>query len=367
MSSRAVVLGLALTVSACLGAGEERARLDQEVGVGSAGGVEVTVEDGLAAIRSLAPGELTLWAGAPEITVRMDADADAVEEWTVTVLNCMPDAELGAAASSGRAAEETVVEEPLATRKTWFVVLPRGVETRLSIGASDSDLSGPFRFAVLSDIQDAIGEVQDIFSALNRDPAIRFLVSTGDLTARGAESQIERVQEELERLQVPVFTTIGNHDAGASDPSLWHDLFGRHSSHFHFKGVAFSLVDSAGASIDPLVYRWLDSWLEGDADAVHLFFTHFPPLEPSGIRNGSFRSRAEAGKLVARLVRGRVDAMFFGHVHSFYAFTLGGIPAYISGGGGAYPVKLDNIGRHYLAVEVNPVTGVSAVAMVPVE
>jgi 3',5'-cyclic-AMP phosphodiesterase len=54
-------------------------------------------------------------------------------------------------------------------------------------------------------------------------------------------------------------------------------------------------------------------------------------------------------------------------VHSFYAFTNAGIPAYISGGGGAIPQRLDGIGRHYLVVDVDSARQISEVAVVRVD
>ena len=86
---------------------------------------------------------------------------------------------------------------------------------------------------------------------------------------------------------------------------------------------------------------------------MHVVVTHIPPLDPVGERNAAFGSRAEAAKLLQRLASGTVDLTLYGHVHSYYAFGNAGIPAYISGGGGAHPEKLDGIGRHYLAVDMS--------------
>jgi hypothetical protein len=66
------------------------------------------------------------------------------------------------------------------------------------------------------------------------------------------------------------------------------------------------------------------------------------------------RSRKEAAKLLGMLANGNVDATFYGHLHSYYAYENAGIPAYISGGGGAYPERWDGIGRHFLVVDLDP-------------
>lgn len=50
------------------------------------------------------------------------------------------------------------------------------------------------------------------------------------------------------------------------------------------------------------------------------------------------------------LADGDVDLTVYGHVHSFYAFENAGI----TGGGGSIPERLDGIGRHDLAIDVEP-------------
>jgi len=87
---------------------------------------------------------------------------------------------------------------------------------------------------------------------------------------------------------------------------------------------------------------------------------HIPPLDPVGERNAAFGSRDEAGALLERLAEGKVDLTLYGHIHSYYTFQNAGIPAFISGGGGAHPERMDGIGRHYVTVEV----GASGVVVV---
>ena len=159
--------------------------------------------------------------------------------------------------------------------------------------------------------------------------------------------------EQLKLLDVPLYSTVGNHEL-MGDAKLWREYFGRHNTNFRFKGVTFSLVDSANAAIDPMVYGWIEQWLAASRSEVHLFFTHFPPIDPFSLRNGSFRSRKEANKLLAMLADGKVDVTFYGHIHSLYIYQNAGIPAYISGGGGAWPERWDGIDRHYLVVDVAP-------------
>lgn len=354
-------------MGSCLRPSEERAAMDSAVGLAEVGGVSLRVEDGLAAVRVAEPGLLRLWAQAPQLTVELEADAQASPSWVFEVWNCMPDAELVALGQDGMPLVVQALEDDGApTRKRWGVELLPGQAATLLLGPPDAQDEAPWRFAVLSDVQEDVDRVDQIFARVNEDPSVRFVLSSGDLTRQGEASELERFQDELLALEVPLYSTVGNHELG-TEPEVWHRLFGRFNTHFWFKGVAFSLVDSGSATLDPTVYRWLDGWLKDSAQEVHVFVTHIVPIDPIGTRNGSFRSRKEAGKLLKMLADGQVDVGVYGHVHSFYGFSLAGVPMYISGGGGAIPERLDGIERHYLVVDVRPGEKVDRVGVVRVD
>jgi Icc protein len=349
--------------SACLRASQERAERDLDVGKGELAQASIVVEDGLAVVRALESGQIELWSSAPSFTLHVHRDPGAPARWTIALRNCMPDAELRSTATPPL---DVVAEtETLPTRKRWQVDLPPG-DSAFRLATPDQDRPEPFRFALLSDIQEAIDRLVDIHRKLNEDKTIRFLLGAGDLTQQGTPEQLERYQRELEQLHVPYYTTLGNHELGVN-PTRWHDYFGRASLRFTFHDAQFSLLDSGSASIDPLVYDRLEGWLEEGRNRVHVVAMHIPPIDPIGVRNGSFASRNEAAKLLARLAAGQVDLTLYGHIHSFYAFDNAGIPAYISGGGGAIPERFDGIGRHFLAIDVDPARGIQQTTVVRVD
>jgi 3',5'-cyclic AMP phosphodiesterase CpdA len=234
------------------------------------------------------------------------------------------------------------------TERRWTFT-PTAAMT-LRVAPPDADLIGPFSFAVLADVQEAIDEVQDIYRLMAADPTIRFVVFNGDLTRWGNTEELERFQRELQSLPVPLFATLGNHELGSSPPAF-HTLFGRGSFRYVYRGVQFTMLDSASATIAPLTYSRLEGWLAEGRDRVHVVGMHIPPIDPVGTRNGAFASRAEAARLLAMLAGGGVDLTLYGHIHSYYSFWNAGIPAYISGGGGAIPERFDGIGRHFLVVD----------------
>ncbi|MBK8996561.1 MAG: metallophosphoesterase [Myxococcales bacterium] len=356
----ALSVGLSLA-GGCVRPTEERAERDLEVGKAEGHGLRLEVSDGLAAVRRLDAGELVLWSSAPAWQLTLDTEPSAPADWTVTLENVLPDVEL-----SGPGAQVVLLEQKLPTRKKYRVSLPAGARTQLTLASPDRDDSSKWRFAVMSDVQEAIDDVHDIYQKVNQVPDVRFLLGAGDLTQQGSPEELERFKTELASLDVPYYTTLGNHELGDDGPA-YQDWYGRASFSFVFRGVRFSMLDSAGASIDPLVFDWLDDWLAKGKSSVHIVAMHIPPIDPVGVRNGSFASRNEAAKLLTRLAKGSVDLTLYGHIHSYYSFDNAGIPAYISGGGGAIPERFDDVGRHFLVVDVDPEQGIDRVQMVEVD
>lgn len=362
-----LALGLVALTSApsCVRPTEERAERDLEIGKVELEGARFEVSGGLAAVRSAKPGELSLWSSAPAYGLTAVNETAAPSTWELDVENCMPEASLRV--ESGAATVSDLTPE-LGTRKRWLLTLGAGATATLRVEPPTASSLEPWRFAVMSDVQEAIDEVQDIYKKVNATPNVSFLLGAGDLTERGTVEELERFQNELRGLNVPYYTTLGNHELGAGTADTpYQDWYGRASFNFGYRGVSFSMLDSASASIDPMVYDWLDGWLADALDGVHVVAMHVPPVDPIGVRNGSFASRNEAAKLLTRLAKGKVDLTLYGHIHSHYEFDNAGIPARISGGGGAIPEKFDGIGRHFLVVDVDPTLGIKDVSVVRVD
>jgi hypothetical protein len=350
----------ALALLALLGAGaacqrpaEDRALTELEVGVASAGGLTVEVAGGLAAVRALDPAarRLELWAQAPDLRWTLTVEPAAAGEWTVVVANALPDAVTTAPAD--------VAVTALATARPTIhelrLTLPAGAHA-LRLAPPDADDPTPYRVAAMADIQTALPTVDEVFARISAEPDVRFVVSMGDLTERARDDEYALFEQQLVTLDVPYYTTLGNHELW-EPADAYFARYGRASFQFTFKDVAFTFADSGDGGIDPIVHGWIDQWLAAARDRLHLFLTHFPPIDPAGSRAGAFRSRREAHHLLQRLADGGVDLTLYGHIHSYVSFANAGIEAYISGGGGATPEQWDGIGRHFLVVELDPAAG----------
>jgi Icc protein len=354
------LLGAAGPALGCMRPSEERARQDEQVGHAESDDLVVVVAEGHAVVRAITPERVSLWASAPRLNVSLSFTVPPPAELELEVFNCMPAAELSgpvAVLSSGR--------DP--GGRCWFRLGPLdGEPLSVWIAPPDTERPSPFRFGLMSDVQEAIDSVSDIYEVINREPGLDFLLGAGDLTEYGTAAELERFQAELQALDIPYYTTLGNHEIWQF-PSRYQEYFGRGSQSFEYRGTRFSLIDSASATLDPVVYEWLDGWLALGAAQLHVVAMHVPPRDAIGLREVSFASRNEAAKLLARLARGAVDLTLYGHIHSYYRFENAGIPAFISGGGGSHPEQLDQIGRHFLVIDADPAAQAVSVRMVPVD
>jgi len=349
-----------LVALGCTRPAEERTRRDLDVGHAQSAALDVEVASGLAALRALNRSQLALWLSAPSVEVSLVVHEALNLE--LHVENAMAAVEL-TDLDVGRSL-------PLAsgqgkTKKSWLLTLTPG-SWHFRLAAPNAAENSRFRFALLSDVQEAIDRVQDIYRVINAEPELDFLLGAGDLTDEGEVDQLEEFQRELATLDVPYYTTLGNHEL-AERPPAYQDWFGRANFQFVHRGVYFTLLDSASATIDPLADDWLDSWLANGRKSVHVVAMHIPPFDPVGTRNAGFASRAEAAALVAKLAEAGVDLTLYGHIHAYYSFQNAGIPAFISGGGGATPEHADEIGRHFMVFELDPASGISSSKVVRVD
>jgi 3',5'-cyclic-AMP phosphodiesterase len=345
------VLLVTVALGACTRPGEDRALAELDVGAAAIADASVEIAGGLAAVRTLADHRLELWAQAPVLELELVIGSMAGGPWQITVRNALPDAVLSLA--DGTTYARDAGEHPTVAR---FVVPLAAGRHALRLAPPDAGSPGRYRIAAMADIQSALPRVHEVFAAMSAVPDVRFAVGMGDITERAELAEYELYERQLAYLRVPYYTTIGNHELWA-DPRRFFDRFGRASFHFEYRGVAFSFADSGNAGIDPLVEEWLDGWLAGARDRTHVFLTHFPPIDPVGTRYGSFRSADDGRRLLARLADGGVDLTLYGHIHSYVAFDNAGIPAHVSGGGGAEPMRWDGIDRHFLMVELDPEAG----------
>jgi 3',5'-cyclic-AMP phosphodiesterase len=354
-----VIAGLLVAVG-CTRPGEDRAIDELSVGSAALTDATVFVEGGLGHVRDFTDHRLELWSQSPVLSIELALTSTAVGDWTIVIRNALPDAVL--TLDGVPQAARAPGEHP--TVAIFSVALGAGTHV-LRVAPPDADIIEPYRVAAMADIQTALPTVDDVFEAINAAD-VRFVVAMGDITERSEIEEYDLFERQLVTLQIPYYTTLGNHELW--EEGRYRERFGRGSFQFDFKGVAFTFADSGNAGIDPLVEDWVEGWLAAAHDRTSIFLTHIPPIDPVGGRYGGFRSADDGRRLLSRLADGNVDLTLYGHIHTFIEFENAGIPAFISGGGGARPMTWDGVDRHFLIVPFEGATNaVGAVELVHVD
>ncbi|MGM0595743.1 MAG: metallophosphoesterase family protein [Myxococcota bacterium] len=360
-----LLVSLLILFPACLRPAQKRAELDNKVGRYETEDINILVSQGLATIANLEKSKFKFWFQAPEVEFDIENTATTDFDLEIQLHNTLPEIEVECFDQNNEDCAVQLENTAVPTRKMLRFNLPSGSKYIFKIKSTVTE--SVYKIALLSDIQEELPRVSDIINKMNDQEDVLFAISAGDLTDNGIKEQLAQFKESFENLNYPFYSTPGNHDVGMASPRIWHEMIGRNSFSFVFLNTRFTFVDSANATLDPLVHDQLDQWLELGKEQVHLFITHIPLVDPDGFRNGSFRSRNESSKILANLSTFKVDLTLYGHIHSLYHYKNAGIEAYISGGGGGWPEKLDNIGRHFLIITIDPSRGIEKVETIRVD
>lgn len=151
-------------------------------------------------------------------------------------------------------------------------------------------------------------------------------VITGDLTHRGELAAYQALAKQLQRLPMPVYPLMGNHDRR----DIFHQIFphGLRDAHGYVQGVvrhgqhSLVMLDTLsegenGGRFDGPRPQWLEQTLAQEAQSGQqvLLFLHHPPFS-IGIPSLDCMSLFNP-KMLADVLRkfSHVQHMFFGHVH----------------------------------------------------
>ena len=181
------------------------------------------------------------------------------------------------------------------------------------------------------------------------------VVCTGDITNEGYRQEYKNVAAYLERIQAPVVTVPGNHDARNVGYLHFEELIGpRHWSHdvggVRVVGADSSEPDLNDGQIGRERYPWIKRQFE-DAPDLKIFALHHHLLPVPG--TGRERSIVnDAGDLLEVLIECGVNIVLTGHKHVPYVWRLENI--YVANAGTASSLRLRGYTRPcYNIVEVD--------------
>ena len=161
---------------------------------------------------------------------------------------------------------------------------------------------------------------------INENPAIQFVVISGDITEFGSDEEIKLAKQILDSLNKPWYIVPGNHDSNWSESgsNTFKKIFG--SETFSFKAGPYLFLGThsgpnmrmSPGQIPRENIVWLDSILKvTDDNTPIIFVNHYP-------QDSSLNNWFEA---IDRLKQKNIQLILCGHGHSNRKLNFDGIPA----------------------------------------
>ena len=190
-----------------------------------------------------------------------------------------------------------------------------------------------FSFALLTDTHISssnprpMEDLQRSIAEINQNPAIEFVVVTGDLTENGDRASIQAIKDALDQLNVPYYAASGNHETTWSESGVmdFSRVFGDSRFAFTHNGMYFigfnsgPVIRMADGHVAPQDIAWLKHNLDSvsaSGNTPIFVFTHYP------LRNGDVDNWYDVTDV---LREHNVQCIMGGHYHRNLLFDCDGI------------------------------------------
>lgn len=173
-----------------------------------------------------------------------------------------------------------------------YQIKPTGGETiQLQLNSDNSEkLRGnapladdTVTFLYVGDSQRFYDELEDLVAKANALPSLDFLVLSGDITDFGLLQEFKWIQERLNKLNVPYFCVIGNHDLTSQGARIYDQMFGPRNFSFTYKEYKFLFHDTNGREhhFDGTApdMPWLTQQLGDKEPKWFVGVSHVPPYD----------------------------------------------------------------------------------------
>lgn len=234
------------------------------------------------------------------------------------------------------------------SRSISFQVIP-GIKKEVLI---KTDLiEEDIRFIIFGDNHVVLSNLQRIVETANQN-RVHFVMANGDLVHSGRLEEYYEILNELNQLEMPFFTSIGNHDKRVRNGRKnYKSFFGPFYYAFDCKQTHFIVLDSSRKrGLDRFQYRWLERELEVSQGKRIIVFLHRPAFCP-GYGYACFSDPFNTRKFIDLMERYHVEAVFGSHIHIYENFVKNGVRYFVTGGGGGILWQTSNF-HHFLQVSV---------------
>ena len=208
-----------------------------------------------------------------------------------------------------------------------------------------------FDFVFFGDVHGVFSNLEQIIHAANvLDPL--FMMANGDMTHSGRLEDYHTLIDLVGQSNVPVFTSIGNHDRRVlGGRATYRNILAPMYYSFSIKNTTFIVLDSSRKrGLQKFQYRWLERELQLAKHQRIFVFLHRPPICPK-YNYLTFSSTSNARRFLTLMDEYQVEMVFGSHIHVFTEFQKHRVRYVVTGGGGGALWQPANV-YHYLHVFV---------------
>ncbi len=208
-----------------------------------------------------------------------------------------------------------------------------------------------FDFILFGDIHGVFNNLRQIVQSANTlDPL--FVMSNGDMTHSGRLEDYHLLSDILGESNVPIFTSLGNHDKRArGGRKTYHRMLAPSYYAFDVHNARFIVLDSSRKrGLPKFQYKWLERELQLAKGKRIFVFLHRPPVCPKH-NYLSFSSTVNAKRFLTLMQDYHVETVFASHIHILTEFSKSNVRYVVTGGGGGVLWQPSNV-HHYLHVFV---------------
>lgn len=248
-------------------------------------------------------------------------------------------------------APETERVATRATTMTFDLPIRACQRLRLDVDLPD-DVEPTLAFAVIGPTRGAesLVELADDVSGDDLD----FVVLLGNNAPATNTQGLDDLTTLTNRFGVPAVVHAGLRELDGAGDEAYLRRFGPHDHVWSIKGVELFSFYSATGELGPRGLSRLEAALQGltgnALDAPLIGFTHVPPLDPNGLRDGGFRSDFEGTQVMSVLQRFGVDQLFTASAGAEDYEEMQGLELYVTSAKGTV---VDPNGE-YLFVRISP-------------
>lgn len=137
-----------------------------------------------------------------------------------------------------------------------------------------------YKIGLISDSHTSYDDLSDVVELIKQDNEISFVIHGGDMTDGGMIAEYSIFYKIMEKLKLPYFTVIGNHDCLANGRTIYNDQYGAENYSFVFRNSKFVFFNDIiwELNYQEPDFMWLIQELENASNYKHVFvIAHIPP------------------------------------------------------------------------------------------